>query len=89
MECERKEMTQEIVIFEEWRKKERFDSDSGNQMLGVRLNNKINDYLMAHRGHRIKSVEYVIIPHLTISKPHHDIQRSALVVFDVIKELEI
>ena len=82
-------MTQEIVIFDEWRKKDRYDSDTGNQMLGVRLNNKIDHYLRTHRGHRIKSVEYIIIPHLTLSIPHHDIQRSALVVFDVIKELEI
>ena len=82
-------MTQKIVIFDEWRKKDRYNSDSGNQMLGIRLENKIAGYLMAHRGHRIKSVEYTIIPHLSISKPHHDIQRSALVVFDVVKEMEV
>ena len=82
-------MTQEIVIFDEWRKKDRYDSDTGNQMLGVRLTNKILYYLRTHRGHRIKSVEYVIIPHHSQHEPHHDIQRSALVVFDVIKELEI
>ena len=82
-------MTQKIVIFDEWRKKDRYDSDSGNQMLGIRLENKIAGYLMAHRGHRIKSVEYVIVPHLTASLPHHDIQRSALVVFDVVKEMEV
>ena len=83
-------MTQEVMIFDVWRKQEGVGHRGhGDQYLGLRLARKINEFLALHRGHRIKSIEYILDSHLTISKPHQDVQRSALVVFDVIKELEV
>jgi len=76
-------MTQEVKIFDVWRKNTRYSND---QYLHNRLESDINEYLRMYPGHRIKSVNYIYDTHM---EAHKESQRSALVVFDVVKELEL